>query len=248
VLGDDGALYVPADFVPVFRDELLPLATLATPNQTEAELLSGVKITCADDAARACAWFHRRGVPLVVITTLQYDGDDGDDGDDDDNGNGGGDDNGDGKKSNKSDESATDDNTNANTEANTDKACGNKFNRESPGAGAFIHCMSSSAPAVAVRRRARAATVAAATATTTTTTTTTVTAAEGDSSSDAVTSAAKATTTTTAAGTSVASDSVFEEFELSPSEQTVYTLKIPRLDAYYSGTGDLTAALLLAHR
>ena len=41
VLGDDGKLYVPADLVPIYRDEALPLASILTPNGFEVEQLTG---------------------------------------------------------------------------------------------------------------------------------------------------------------------------------------------------------------
>lgn len=37
VMGDCGRLYVPESIVPIYRDHLLPLSDLITPNQTEAE-------------------------------------------------------------------------------------------------------------------------------------------------------------------------------------------------------------------
>ncbi len=40
VLGDNGALYVPAEFVELYRTSVLPLADIITPNQTEAEYVS----------------------------------------------------------------------------------------------------------------------------------------------------------------------------------------------------------------
>lgn len=36
VLGDEGKLYVPQEFVAIYRDQLLPMASVITPNQTEA--------------------------------------------------------------------------------------------------------------------------------------------------------------------------------------------------------------------
>lgn len=36
-MGDDGRLYVSPDVVPIYRDVLLPLATIITPNWYEAE-------------------------------------------------------------------------------------------------------------------------------------------------------------------------------------------------------------------
>lgn len=37
MLGDDGALYVPKEFVEIYRDEVVPMAHLLTPNQFESE-------------------------------------------------------------------------------------------------------------------------------------------------------------------------------------------------------------------
>ena len=37
VLGDDGKFYVPMELVSIFREEVIPLATLLTPNQFECE-------------------------------------------------------------------------------------------------------------------------------------------------------------------------------------------------------------------
>lgn len=62
VLGDDGRLYVPAENVDIYREEVLPLATMITPNQFEAELLSGVTIVTEEDAVRACMALHSRCV------------------------------------------------------------------------------------------------------------------------------------------------------------------------------------------
>ena len=37
VMGDDSRLYVPEELVPIFREELCPLADVLTPNHYEAE-------------------------------------------------------------------------------------------------------------------------------------------------------------------------------------------------------------------
>jgi hypothetical protein len=37
VLGDDGVFYVPRELVAVFKEEVIPLSTLLTPNQFECE-------------------------------------------------------------------------------------------------------------------------------------------------------------------------------------------------------------------
>lgn len=48
--------------------ELLALVDLITPNQTEAELLTGVKVSDEASAAQAAARFHQMGISDVMIT------------------------------------------------------------------------------------------------------------------------------------------------------------------------------------
>lgn len=69
VLGDNGALYVPEDLIPIYRDEILPLCDICTPNQFEAELLTQIKIRDAADAWKATEWFHSKGVKTVVLSS-----------------------------------------------------------------------------------------------------------------------------------------------------------------------------------
>lgn len=74
VLGDNGRLYVPEDLVRVYRDEVVPCATMLTPNQFECELLTGIKISTPADAIRACDCLHAKGVKIVLLTSLEYSG------------------------------------------------------------------------------------------------------------------------------------------------------------------------------
>lgn len=70
VLGDNGVLYVPRDLVDVYREEVLPVVTVLTPNQFEAELLTQRKIGNLLEAAAACDALHAHGIRTVVLTTL----------------------------------------------------------------------------------------------------------------------------------------------------------------------------------
>ena len=74
VLGDGGKLYVPEALVPVYAEEVVPHAAVLTPNQFEAQLLSGIGITGMADARRACAVLHAKGplLDLVVLTSLDF--------------------------------------------------------------------------------------------------------------------------------------------------------------------------------
>lgn len=70
VLGDDGRLYMPKEFIPIYRDRMLPMASVLTPNQTEAAALTGLPIDTLADAVLACSRLHEWGIPTVVITSL----------------------------------------------------------------------------------------------------------------------------------------------------------------------------------
>eukprot|EP00730_Choanoeca_flexa_P017556 TRINITY_DN8470_c0_g2_i4.p1 TRINITY_DN8470_c0_g2~~TRINITY_DN8470_c0_g2_i4.p1 ORF type:complete len:295 (+),score=47.95 TRINITY_DN8470_c0_g2_i4:56-940(+) len=70
VLGDNGKLYVPEELVAMYKQEIVPLADIMTPNQFELELLTDSKIASVDDAWTAMASLHDRGVQAVVLTSL----------------------------------------------------------------------------------------------------------------------------------------------------------------------------------
>ncbi|KAL6783754.1 PDX2 [Auxenochlorella protothecoides x Auxenochlorella symbiontica] len=75
VQGDNGQLYVSPDLPPAFRSELTPIATIMTPNQLEAELLTERSIGSVQEALDACAQLHRLGPHTVVITSLDLEPD-----------------------------------------------------------------------------------------------------------------------------------------------------------------------------
>ncbi|WP_022942503.1 ribokinase [Psychromonas hadalis] len=49
-------------------DDLLQLIDIITPNETEAEQLTGIKVTNTESAHRAALQLHRKGIKLVMIT------------------------------------------------------------------------------------------------------------------------------------------------------------------------------------
>lgn len=61
VIGDDGRVYVADGILDVVRHRLLPAANLATPNQFELELLSGVTIADTQGLRAACAALAGQG-------------------------------------------------------------------------------------------------------------------------------------------------------------------------------------------
>lgn len=52
----------------ILSDELLSLVDIITPNETEAQILTGVAVTTDDDAAKAAAVLHEKGIGSVLIT------------------------------------------------------------------------------------------------------------------------------------------------------------------------------------
>jgi pyridoxine kinase len=67
VIGDDGALYVPEDVARAIRDQLLPLATIATPNAFELSWLSG-RPAASEVASVAAA--RSLGPAEVIVTSV----------------------------------------------------------------------------------------------------------------------------------------------------------------------------------
>ncbi|XP_012519586.1 PREDICTED: pyridoxal kinase [Propithecus coquereli] len=73
VMGDkrngEGSMYVPDDLLPVYREKVVPVADIITPNQFEAELLSGRKIHSQEEALAVMDMLHAMGPDTVVITS-----------------------------------------------------------------------------------------------------------------------------------------------------------------------------------
>ncbi|XP_020598442.1 pyridoxal kinase isoform X3 [Phalaenopsis equestris] len=74
VLGDEGKLYVPEDLVSVYREKVVPLASMLTPNQFEIEQLTGSRIVSEKDSLEACNKLHAAGPQKVIITSVQIEG------------------------------------------------------------------------------------------------------------------------------------------------------------------------------
>ncbi|PGH06842.1 pyridoxal kinase [Blastomyces parvus] len=72
VMGDQGQIYVNEDVVPAYK-KIVPHADLILPNQFEAELLSGIKITSLSTLADAITALHRTfNVPHIIVTSVQF--------------------------------------------------------------------------------------------------------------------------------------------------------------------------------
>uniref|UniRef100_A0A3B5K8E7 Pyridoxal kinase n=1 Tax=Takifugu rubripes TaxID=31033 RepID=A0A3B5K8E7_TAKRU len=69
VLGDHGSMYVPQNLYPVYKNKVVPVADIITPNQFEAELLTGKTISTEKDAVEVMDLLHAMGPDTVVITS-----------------------------------------------------------------------------------------------------------------------------------------------------------------------------------
>jgi pyridoxine kinase len=72
VLGDNNKLYVPSELIPLYRDLLLPISGLITPNGFEAEMLTGMKPK-PENIKLVLQELHRKGPDVVIITSVVVD-------------------------------------------------------------------------------------------------------------------------------------------------------------------------------
>ena len=75
MISKHGNPLLPDDAAAVLREELMPLATLVTPNVPEAEALSGVQIRTIDGMIRAAEVLRGRGARAVLIKGGHLEGD-----------------------------------------------------------------------------------------------------------------------------------------------------------------------------
>ncbi|XP_057970359.1 pyridoxal kinase isoform X2 [Malania oleifera] len=74
VMGDEGKFYVPAELVSLYREKVVPVASMLTPNQFEAEQLTNLRILSEQDGWEACNILHAAGPSKVVITSINIEG------------------------------------------------------------------------------------------------------------------------------------------------------------------------------
>jgi pyridoxine kinase len=74
VMGDaDTGFYVREGIPDMFRNQVIPLADILTPNQFELEALTGINATALPDARRAIEALHERGPRVVLVTSYRGD-------------------------------------------------------------------------------------------------------------------------------------------------------------------------------
>ncbi|KAL1131977.1 hypothetical protein AAG570_011588 [Ranatra chinensis] len=69
VMGDEGKMYVPESLLPIYKETIIPLADIVTPNQFELELLTGKPVKTMNDAWKAINTFHEKGCKTVIISS-----------------------------------------------------------------------------------------------------------------------------------------------------------------------------------
>jgi pyridoxine kinase len=78
VMGDVGrGFYVKPDIPDMFKNEMVPLADIITPNQFELEALTGFDTRNIDEARRAVDMLHAKGPGVVLVTSYRHGGADG---------------------------------------------------------------------------------------------------------------------------------------------------------------------------
>jgi len=73
VMGDNGELYpsVPPEMIDIYKLHVLKNADIILPNQTECELLSGIKVNSMDSASSVIDYFHGLGIETVILKGLR---------------------------------------------------------------------------------------------------------------------------------------------------------------------------------
>ena len=72
VMGDVGrGFYVKPEIPDIFRNEVIPLADIVTPNQFELEALTGITIETLADVLKAVQLLHAAGPKIILVTSLK---------------------------------------------------------------------------------------------------------------------------------------------------------------------------------
>lgn len=70
VMGDNGKPYVPEQVISMYKENVVPLADVVTPNQYELEWLCDHPVKSLGDAIKCCDLLHQRGPKIVVVTSI----------------------------------------------------------------------------------------------------------------------------------------------------------------------------------
>lgn len=68
-MGDNGEMYVPEAILPIYRDIVIPLADIITPNQFEAQWITGLEMKDLAGALKVIDALHNKGAKTVVLSS-----------------------------------------------------------------------------------------------------------------------------------------------------------------------------------
>lgn len=71
VMGDNGKMYVPDELLDIYKEDIIPLADIVTPNQFELELLTGRKVNSLSEVQKAIEELHSKGPKTVVVSSTE---------------------------------------------------------------------------------------------------------------------------------------------------------------------------------
>ncbi|XP_025414125.1 pyridoxal kinase isoform X1 [Sipha flava] len=69
VMGDNKKMYVPKEILDVYKNEIINLTDILTPNEYELELLTGKTITTSDDIQEAINLLYAQGCKTVIVSS-----------------------------------------------------------------------------------------------------------------------------------------------------------------------------------
>ncbi|XP_060862191.1 pyridoxal kinase-like [Metopolophium dirhodum] len=69
VMGDNKKMYVPKEILDVYKNEIIHLTDILTPNEYELELLTGITITTPNDIYKAMNILYAQGCKTVVVSS-----------------------------------------------------------------------------------------------------------------------------------------------------------------------------------
>ncbi|CAH1709342.1 unnamed protein product [Aphis gossypii] len=69
VMGDNKKMYVPKEILDIYKNEIIHLTDILTPNEYELELLTGINITTLDDINKALNILYAHGCKTVVVSS-----------------------------------------------------------------------------------------------------------------------------------------------------------------------------------
>ncbi|XP_060841778.1 pyridoxal kinase-like [Rhopalosiphum padi] len=69
VMGDNKKMYVPKEILDIYKNEIIHLTDILTPNEYELELLTGISITTSNDINKALNILYDHGCKTVVVSS-----------------------------------------------------------------------------------------------------------------------------------------------------------------------------------